>query len=261
MDSFSLEAKYYDKIWGSDRRYQEETQFLHKMLMKYRAVRILDLACGTGGHYYELVKLGYDVIGLDASETMLEMARKKRSKSDMQSCFILGNMTKAHSILNNAEITLPFDAVICMGYSFAHLTDDKSLIETLDEVRSILKRGGVLIFCVRNAKYLRDDLIRQLRLDTVINEPDLQLALICYNSRDASNPDVLVWNSLWLINEQGRIDFQVRTHHLRWFRYDSLKTILEEHGFSILQTYGDTLGREQFDSSRHDTIYMVCQRE
>jgi len=261
IDPFSLEARYYDRIWGSNRtQYQAETRFLYKTLKKYEVVRVLDLGCGTGGHYLELAKLGYDVVGLDASETMLEEARKKLSEAGMQSYFVLGDMTRVRFALKSTKIPLPFDAIICMGYSFAHLIDDKLLIQSLEEARSVLKQDGVFIFCVRNARQLRDDLIRQLRLDTIVNEPALQLALLCYNFRDQSNPDILIWNSLWLINERGKIDFQIRTHPLRWFRYDDLKTVLESHGYSIVHTYGDTLGQEKFDSNRHDTIFMICQK-
>jgi SAM-dependent methyltransferase len=260
-DSFSLEARYYDKIWGSDQaRYEAETQFLYRTLRKYGVVRVLDLACGTGGHYLGLTKLGYDVVGLDVSETMLKEARKKLSESGVQSCFVLGEMTKAQSSLLGAKIALPFDAVVCMGSALAHMLDDKMLSETLNEVRKVLKEGGVFIFCINNAQQLRDDLTRQLRLDTIVNEPDLQLAILCYNFRDSSNPDILIWNSLWFINEHGKIDFQVRTHPLRWFRYDNLKTTLESHGYIIVQTYGDTLGREEFDNNKHDTIFMICQK-
>jgi len=259
-DPFSLEARYYDKVWGSDHaRYQSETQFLHKTLMKYGVVRVLDLACGIGGHYLGLAKLGYDVVGLDVSEAMLEEATRKLSEAGMRPCLVLGDMTRAHFVLKDAKILLPFDAIICMGYSFAHLTDDESLLQTLEEARSVLKKEGLLIFCVRNAKQLRDDLIRQLRLDTIVNEPDLQLALLCHNFRDHTNPDILIWNSIWLINEHGKIDFQVRTHPLRWFRYDDLKAMLESHGYSIICTYGDTSGQE-FESNRHDTIFMICQK-
>ncbi len=259
-DPFRLEAEYYDRIWGLGDRYKAEAEFLDKILKRHKAHRILDLGCGTGGHCLELAKLGYDVVGLDASETMLEGARKKLSEAGTQSCFVLGDMTEVRSVLRNAKIPPSFDAVISMGYSFAHLSDDQSLIQALEETRSVLKQEGMFIFCVRNAKQLRDDLIRQLRLDTILNEPELQLALLCYNFRDQANPDILVWNTLWLINERGNTNFQVRTHPLRWFRYDELKTILESYGYAIIHTYGDTLGQEEFDINRHDTIFMTTQK-
>ncbi len=261
IDPFNLEARYYDKIWGLSDRYRAEAQSLNKILKEFRVVRVLDLACGTGGHCLELSKLGYDVVGLDISEMMLEKARKKISEADTHPHFILGDITQTYSILESANIPLPFDAIISMSSSLAHLTDDKSLIRTLEEGRKVLKEKGVFIFCVGNAEKIQDDLLNKLRMDTIVNEASLQIALLAYNFKDASNPDTLVWNSLWFINEHGKPDFQVRTHLLRWFRYGSLKTILENHGYTILQTYGDVLGQEQFDSNKHDTIFMVCQRK
>jgi SAM-dependent methyltransferase len=259
-DPFRLEAQYYDKIWGLAKKCKAEADVLNQILKKQGASRILDLGCGTGSHCLELSKLGYDMVGLDISETMLRKAKKKFSE-DVQAEFVLGDMINVYSSLKSAKIALPFDAVICMGYSFAHLVDDESLGETLMEVQKVLKPKGIFIFCVRNAKRLRDDLIRQLRMDTIVNEPGLQLALLCYNFRDNKNPDVLVWNALWLIKDRGKIDFQIRTHPLRWFRYDDSRATLETHRYSVIHTYGDTLGREEFDENTHDTMFMICRKE
>lgn len=261
IDPFELEASYYDRIWGLADRYERGARFLDPILKKRGAHRILDLGCGTGGHCLKLARLGYDMAGLDISRAMLRRATERFSKVDMRAEFVLSDMIEASSSLQSARITSPFDAVICMGYSLAHMLDDKSFGKALDEIRKILKQEGTFIFCVSNAEQLRDDLMKQLRMETIVNEPDLQLALLCHNFRDATNPDVLVWNSLWLINEHGKIDFQVRTHPLRWFRYDDLKTMLEGHGYSVIHTYGDTLGQEVFDENRHDTILMTCQKE
>jgi len=259
-DPFELEARYYDKVWGSTCRYEAEAHFLHQILREHGALRILDLACGTGGHCLELAKLGYKVVGLDISPTMLEKARNKFSKLGIHGSFVHGDMTETHSTLINAEIALPFDAVICMGSSFAHMLDDERSNETLENVQRVLKQGGLFILQVSNAGQLRDDRIRQLRMDKIVNEPDLQLVVMGYNFRDNKNPDILIWNAIWLIKDHGKIDFQVRTHPLRWFRYENLERILESRGFTVLKAYGDTLGREPFDRNRHDTILMICQK-
>lgn len=262
-DPFSLEAKYYDKIWGSTRNpelYEEQALFLHRVLEKHEAVRVLDLACGTGGHYLELSKLGYEIVGLDISQAMLERARQKLSEEGLKADFVLSDMKAAYSSLEREKVSLPFDAAICMGYSLAHIPDDRSLEQTLEEVRRILRQDGLLIFLVRNAKHLRDDLMRQVRMETLLNEPGPQLALLCYNYRDDSNPDVLVWNALWLINDHGKTDFQVRTHRLRWFRYGHLKQSLEDHNISVISTYGDALGQEGFQEDVHDSMLMVCRK-
>jgi len=259
-DPFKLEAKYYDKIWGLADRYKAEAKFLNQILKEHKAHRVLDLGCGTGGHCIELAKLGYDIVGLDISELMIEKASEKSSKEGVQISFILGDLTQTCTVLKNANIRLPFDAAISLGYSLAHMLNDQSFEEALDEIRKVLKRDGIFIFCVRNAEHLRDDWMRQIKMDALINEPNLQLALLCFNFRDNKNPDILIWNAIWLIKDQGKIDFQVRTHPLRWFRYDPLKRMLEAHGFVLLHTCGGTLGQEPFDSDKHDTILVICRR-
>lgn len=260
-DPFELEATYYDKIWGSTCNYKAEARFLHQKLEKYGALQVLDLACGTGGHCLELAKLGHGIVGLDISQAMLKKAREKLSNAGIRASFILSDMTDAYSSLSNARIKLPSDAVICMGNSIAHILDDRMLSKTLNEVRKVLKQDGLFIFSVKNAERLGDDRIRQPRIDALINETDLQLALLCYNFRDNNSADILIWNALWLIRDHGKIDFQVRTHPLRWFRYDDLKETLEAHNFLLLHTYGDTLGGEPFDRDKHDTIFMICQKK
>ena len=210
-DPFQLEARYYDKIWGSTCNYKAEAQFLHQILEKYGALRVLDLACGTGGHCLELAKLGYGVGGLDISQAMLKKARDKLSNAGMRASFILSDMREVYSSLLNAGIELPFEAAICMGNSLAHILDDETFSKILDDLGKLLKQNGVFIFWVKNAERLRDDLIRQLRMDGLINELDLQLALLCYNFRDSKNADILIWNALWFIRDRGKIDFQVRT--------------------------------------------------
>jgi len=259
-DPFELEARYYDKIWGSSNYYETESQVLHQILERYRVQRVLDLACGTGGHCLELAKLGYNVVGLDISQTMLEKVRQKFSNLGMQPTLVLGDMKKTYSILKDSKIALPFDAVFCMGNSLEHMLDDESLMETLNEVWKVLRKAGVFVFRVNNAKQIREDRLRRLGINKTVNESDLQLALLDCNLRDNENEDILIWNAIWLINDHGKIDFQVRTHSLRFFRYNHLKKILQTHGFRIISAYGDATKREPFDEDRHVSIFMICQK-
>lgn len=181
-DPFRLEAKYYDKIWGLTDTYKAEAKFLDQILEEHKAHRILDLGCGTGGHCIELAKLGYNVVGLDISELMVEKASEKSLKEGVQISFILGDLSQTCTILKNANIRLPFDATISLGYSLAHVLNDQSFEEALDEIGKVLKKDGIFIFCVRNAEHLRDDWMRQIKMGTLVNEPNLQLAPLCSSS-------------------------------------------------------------------------------
>jgi ubiquinone/menaquinone biosynthesis C-methylase UbiE len=71
-------AEYYDIIEHYV-DYDKQCDFMEAVFKKYgtNVRQILDLGCGTGIHVIKLTKRGYAVVGLDLSEKMLEVARRK----------------------------------------------------------------------------------------------------------------------------------------------------------------------------------------
>ena len=68
----------YDVIY-SKKNYKAETKFISQIIKKFHSpnVNILDIGCGTGEHTLELLKRGYRVTGIDLSNEMLKIAKKK----------------------------------------------------------------------------------------------------------------------------------------------------------------------------------------
>ena len=64
-----------------------ECDFIEKEIGYNKEVRILDIGCGTGRHSIELTKRGYNVIGIDLSETQLKRAKEKASQQNLQMIF------------------------------------------------------------------------------------------------------------------------------------------------------------------------------
>lgn len=54
-------------------------------------LRILDVGCGTGAMGLLLSEMGYDVIGIDLSEKMMEVGQKKNEKRRLSMIFIKGD--------------------------------------------------------------------------------------------------------------------------------------------------------------------------
>ncbi|MDP3443326.1 MAG: class I SAM-dependent methyltransferase, partial [Ignavibacteria bacterium] len=52
-----------------------EVDFIENEIQHNKTLKILDIGCGTGRHSIELAKRGYDVTGIDLSESMLAKAR------------------------------------------------------------------------------------------------------------------------------------------------------------------------------------------
>lgn len=78
--SYDLFADYHDAIvrgvTGSS--LEEEIEFLEEVIQRHKpdTKRIFEFACGTGIMASELVKRGYQVLGLDISDQMCQKARK-----------------------------------------------------------------------------------------------------------------------------------------------------------------------------------------
>ncbi|MCK4630146.1 MAG: class I SAM-dependent methyltransferase, partial [Bacteroidales bacterium] len=61
-----------------------ECDFIENEINFNKQTRILDIGCGTGRHSIELTKRGYQITGIDLSETLLNRAREKALKEDLK---------------------------------------------------------------------------------------------------------------------------------------------------------------------------------
>jgi demethylmenaquinone methyltransferase/2-methoxy-6-polyprenyl-1,4-benzoquinol methylase len=133
---FATIADRYDAItvilsYGQDRRWKRR---LIDLADPRRGQRVLDLATGTGDIAFALASRGADVVGLDVTQRMIELAEAKNDASRGVR-FLVGDM-----------LALPFprasfDAVT-VGYGLRNVPD---LGAALDEVSRVLKPGGRLL--------------------------------------------------------------------------------------------------------------------
>lgn len=71
-----LYAKTY-MLLESEERNEKEASLISEMLQLSTGSKLLDLACGYGRHLVYLAKKGYQVVGVDLSETLLRWLRKE----------------------------------------------------------------------------------------------------------------------------------------------------------------------------------------
>jgi SAM-dependent methyltransferase len=116
-------------------------------------VRVLDLACGTGTMALELSRRGYDTTGVDASEEMLVVARRKAGAAGRAIPFCAAD-------LRRVEGFPPFDAALCLYDSMNYMMSAEEMAEALRQVRPLVGPGGVFVFDVcteaNSLRYFRD---------------------------------------------------------------------------------------------------------
>jgi D-alanine-D-alanine ligase len=100
---------------------------------------ILELACGPGRHGLHLARLGYDVVGLDLSETFLEIARDNAQSAGMGPKIVV--VRGDYRQLEFASESFP--CVLMLGSSFGYFSEDENE-QVLREAYRVLKLGGLL---------------------------------------------------------------------------------------------------------------------
>ena len=87
MDAYTSFAEVYD-MFMDNIPYEDWCGYLTSLLKEYgiNDGLVLDLGCGTGTLTELLAKEGYDMIGVDVSEDMLQEAIEKRAESGCQFC-------------------------------------------------------------------------------------------------------------------------------------------------------------------------------
>ena len=122
---FDRSAKYYDAIYGSvGSDYAADADRVRATIVatkQSRGDRLLDVACGTGGHI-EHLKRHYEVEGADISPAMLDIA----SRRNPDVTFHLADMT-------HLQLGTTFDAVICLRM-LMHVPDWRKALAELCRV-------------------------------------------------------------------------------------------------------------------------------
>jgi len=133
--------KYYSTLKRLPRRLKKPVPFVTEVLPLFKRSKVknvLDLGCGTGRHCIHLAENGFDVVGVDFSESALKMANAWVWKERLTKvAFMRGTMTNIP--FGNGH----FDAVISV--SVMHHAIKKDIEKTIDEVHRILKKKGIFL--------------------------------------------------------------------------------------------------------------------
>ncbi|MFD2201074.1 class I SAM-dependent methyltransferase [Shivajiella indica] len=124
-----------------------ECDFLEKELNFDTSLKILDVGCGTGRHSIELTKRGYDITGIDLSESQLKRAKEKAALMDIQVKFLQADA-------RNLPFFHEFDVAImmCEG-GFPLMETDEMNFEILKQVTKSLKSKSKFIFTTLNGLF------------------------------------------------------------------------------------------------------------
>lgn len=192
---------------------------------------VLDLGCGTGTLTELLGKAGYDMIGVDSSEDMLNAAMAKRNSSGQDILYLLQDMREFELYGTVAAAVSVCD---CLNY----LLHEEELVQTFRLVNNYLDPGGLFIFDFNTVyKY------REIIGDATIAENRKDCSFIWenyyYDEEEINEYDLTVF----VREEDGRFRRFQENHYQRGYSLMQMKACIAEAGMEFLEAFDEATGK------------------
>ncbi|MDP4126147.1 MAG: class I SAM-dependent methyltransferase [Bacillota bacterium] len=218
MDFYRALSEYYDEIFPL-KKVQKE--FLQDYIKRESLSSILDIGCGTGTFALELSQNGVNVLGVDLSEEMVEISKRKALEKDSIASFSVADMRDL------SDIKEQFDGIVCLGNTLAHVLGENDLKQVLTQFRD---RGNHLLLQIVNYDRILAKQVKELPIIKTSN-------LTFYRS--------------YMYRLDGRIDFSMKIEFpdtnevvsgvnlLFPLKLDILKSALLDTGWEISGIWGN----------------------
>ncbi|MFA6918515.1 MAG: class I SAM-dependent methyltransferase [Patescibacteria group bacterium] len=217
-DNYQILADVYDQSMNPA-NYLSWRDLIIEVIDKYKIEKktALDLACGTGNISKILNDLGFKVIGIDQSQTMLKVARHKLPTAE----FIEADL-RDFKIDNINSVNL----ATCFYDSLNYLLTDEDLIKALKNIYANLADRSIFVFDINPLEKI---LAAQKFTDQVYEDNDYR---VVYRSGGQG----LFWDIEITINKIGSGQVPIIEHHReRGYKEGEITAFLKQAGFSLLE--------------------------
>ena len=229
--------QWYEALFENYKKYDNESfaqgtlgecDFIEEELKYDKSLKILDVGCGTGRHAIELTKRGYNVTGIDLSESQISFAKEKAEKLNLKIEFLIADA-------RNLPFEQEFDTaiMICEG-AFPLMETDEMNFEILKNITKSLKKHGKLIFTTLNGLFPIFNSIDEFHSSTSENDNA---------SYHNSSFDLMTFrdhNITTAIDDFG--NEKVLDCNERYYIPSEITWLLKTLGYTNIDIFGATLG-------------------
>lgn len=230
----------YEPLFSLEKDRREVGRLIDLMGLPVGA-RILDVPCGQGRHAHLLAEAAYDVQGVDLSEQLLSIARKRGAGPNL--AYARADMRKL-----SAAWTERFDAVINLFTSFGFFLDPTDDARVIEEFARVLKTDGLLVWHGAS----RDGVMaRFLERDWWTTQNG---TLIAHERRFDPVSGVLHVRSTW----RGPKGAGEREHRIRLYTATRLAELCRDAGLIVTEAYDGW--RDRPLTRRSSEMLLIARR-
>ena len=259
MEIYNEFSKVYDHFM-EDIPYNQWGEFIREQLLAYGIQKsratcdsgdnepakpplLLDLGCGTGAMTERLASYGYELIGIDNSTAMLEIAKNKEESSPHNILYLLQDMREF-------ELYGSVTAVVCVCDSINYILEIDELKQVFRLVNHYLDPGGLFLF-----DFNTDYKYRKVIGNQTIAENREDKSFIWENYYYEEERINEIELSLFVKENQGVLYRKyIEIHHQRAYHLDEIREALEETGLELIKAYDDYTDGEVHQESQRVVV-------
>lgn len=208
---------------------------------------VVELGCGTGSFTIEMAKKGYDIMGIDLSPDMLDIARNKAAKEGMNLMFLEQDMREL-------DLYCTAGTIVSVCDSINYLLEDDDVIETFRLVNNFLFPKGIFIFDFNTLHKYRD-VIGDVTIAE--NREDCSFIWDNYYHEDEHINEYDLTIYACCDKEKELFRRSVETHYQRGYTLDEMTSFVKEAGL-VFVTAIDADTHEQ-PTETSERIYIVAR--
>lgn len=271
MEAYSSFAEVYD-LFMDNVPYEEWCAYITGLLKEYGIEDglLLDLGCGTGKLTRLLKRAGFDMIGVDNSGEMLEIARDAEYETEFDGDVMAEEFEENNAPQEGEGETAPIlyllqdmrefelygtvRGVVSICDSMNYILQEEDLLQVFRLVNNYLDPKGIFIFDLNTLyKY------RELLGENTISENREEGSFIWENYFDEESGINEYDLTLFIREEEGLYRKYQETHYQRAYELERVKGLLEEAGMEFVAAY-DAFTKEPVkqDSER---IYIIAREQ
>lgn len=248
MNAYGSFAAVYD-LFMDNVPYEEWSRNIVEILKEYGIDDglVLDLGCGTGNMTELLAEAGYDMIGVDYSEEMLELAAAKREKSGHDILYLLQDMREF-------ELYGTVKAAVSVCDSMNYITEEEDLLQVFRLVNNYLDPGGIFLFDM-NTVYKYENLLA----DNTIAESREEGSFIWENYYDPEEEINEYDLTLYIRDEEDRYRRFEETHYQRAYPVELVLKLVRESGMEVLKVLDAETRKTPVEQT--ERVYIIAKEQ
>ena len=222
-------AEYYYALEEKHRNIDDDISLIESLLKHKKNPSLLDLGCGTGEHLFKLSKTGIKCTGIDASNSMLRIAKLRFPDS----------IEFKNEDMRFINFNKKFDLVISLFGSFNYITEDADINKVFKNTWDALKPDGIGLFEIWNS----------IPILKIKEKPVTKVSKINYRGKEIERE-----RGFKLLNNMNKtlveVDYNyiisrnenIKDRHLmRAFTKDEIADFIIDNGFRICNIFSNTL--------------------